>query len=89
MRGCGGLFAGPTAAMLEKVTGEKVFARANGNGMEKVVAASKMSLAVSPRAPAKGDSSTAPRRNGRPRAMGAAVPFGFSRVEAVTGFEPV
>lgn len=27
--------------------------------------------------------------NGRPRAMGAAVPFGFSRVEAVTGFEPV
>ncbi|MFD6281602.1 hypothetical protein ACFWFI_39495 [Streptomyces sp. NPDC060209] len=38
---CGGLFAGPTAAMLEKVTGEKVFNWANGNGMEKVVDALK------------------------------------------------
>ncbi|MFG2922525.1 hypothetical protein ACGFYA_13530 [Streptomyces sp. NPDC048305] len=38
---CGGLFAGPTAAMLEKVTGDKVFSWANENGMEKVVAALK------------------------------------------------
>ncbi|MFD9289900.1 hypothetical protein ACFWBV_16745 [Streptomyces sp. NPDC060030] len=33
------MFAGPTAVMLEKVTGEKVFNWANENGMEKVVAA--------------------------------------------------
>ncbi|MGW1017479.1 hypothetical protein [Streptomyces niveus] len=38
---CGGLFAGPPAEMLEKVTGKTVFAWANGNGMEKVVAALK------------------------------------------------
>ncbi|MEV2243585.1 hypothetical protein [Streptomyces sp. NPDC049970] len=38
---CGGLFAGPSAEMLEKVTGKKVFGWASGNGMEKVVAALK------------------------------------------------
>ncbi|HBF79151.1 MAG TPA: hypothetical protein DD420_04210 [Streptomyces sp.] len=38
---CGGLFTGPLAEMLEKVTGEKVFAWENGKGMERVVTALK------------------------------------------------
>ncbi|QEU76680.1 hypothetical protein CP967_21580 [Streptomyces nitrosporeus] len=38
---CGGLFAGATAEMLEKVTGDKVFAWESGEGMEKVVSALK------------------------------------------------
>ncbi|MEU0129285.1 hypothetical protein [Streptomyces sp. NPDC006289] len=166
---CGGLFAGPSAEMLEKVTGKKVFGWASGNGMEKVVAALKEGYASDrswgrgadlcepdpkggnlgdkagisfsiyepqdvedERLPAGGELYTAqagqgtrlreqrwpaevsrthaevaatagavilspvrrsfgrsPHGNGRPRTMGAAVPFRVPPLEAVTGFEPV
>ncbi|MFC4191266.1 MULTISPECIES: hypothetical protein [Streptomyces] len=38
---CGGLFSGPSAEMVEKVTGHKVFFWRSGNGMQEVVAALK------------------------------------------------